>query len=233
MELAAGRTIRYSPTLDPDRMASFFVYKVRTSCPECGEGVLLEGPRLEAKCEACASAMTLTASHWKNMLSFRSSADEFGLTEGKTRGSSLSSGEQRFLVSWGPQRPLCVACSAPLDLNRAPPGTTGDIACACGHANPTFPPPPWLAQSDPTILQIFGAPRDALAGAPAAAQVGASALGLVSFACPDCGANLKVTPDSARVLRCTYCQCDSYLPEALWRALHPVKKRTPFYVAFA
>jgi hypothetical protein len=213
-------------------MASFFVYKIRTSCTECGEGMVLEGPQLEARCEACASAMTLPDSYWKNMLSFRSEVERFALTEGKTRGSSLVSGEQRFLVSWGPQRPLCIACGALLDLTAAPPGTTGTIACACGHANPTFPPPPWLAQSDPSILQIFGAPHEASTGVPAAAQVGAPALDLVSFACPDCGANLKVTPDSARVLRCTYCQCDSYLPEPLWRALHPVKKRTPFYVAF-
>lgn len=212
--------------------ATFFVFKIRTSCSECGEGLVIEGPRLEAKCLACDSALSVLADYWVNIFSLRSDADHFGLTEGKTRGSSLSAGEQKFLIGWGPQRPQCIHCGALLDLSRAPPGTDGDIPCACGKTTPTFPPPPWLAQGDPGVLQIFGAPREAPPGVSPVSPGAPAGLSLVSFACPDCGANLKVTPESARVLRCTYCQNDSYLPDALWRALHPVKKRTPFYVAF-
>jgi hypothetical protein len=211
-------------------MALFFVFKIRTSCSECGEGMALDGPALEATCAACESVLKVPADYWRNMFSFRSAVDEFSLTEGKTRGSSLSSGEQKFLVSWGPQRPQCVHCGALLDLAMAPPGTDGEIPCPCGKTTPTCPPPPWLAQGDPSVMQIFGAPRGAPAGAPPVHPP--TGLTLVSFACPDCGANLKVTPDSARVLRCTYCQSDSFLPDPLWRALHPVKKRAPFFVAF-
>jgi hypothetical protein len=213
-------------------VATFFVFKIRTSCTECGEGMVLEGPRLEATCEACASVLSVPADHWKNMFGFRSGVDQYGLTEGKTRGSSLTSGERRLLVSWGPQRPMCIACGVLLDLTSAPPGTDGEVPCACGRATPTFPPPSWLAQIEPAVMQIFGAPRGGPPGAAPAELHAQTGLSLVSFACPDCGANLKVTPDAPRVLRCSYCQCDSFLPDALWRALHPVKKRTPFYVAF-
>ncbi len=194
--------------------------------------MVLEGPRLEAKCEACDSVLSVPADYWKNMFSLRSEVDHFGLTEGKTRGSSLVSGEKRLLVSWGPQRPLCIHCGALLDLSTAPPGTDGEVPCACGGTTPTFPPPPWLAQGDPSVMQIFGAPRQAPPGVAPAESHTQTGLSLVSFACPDCGANLKVTTDSPRVLRCSYCQSDSFLPDALWRALHPAKKRTPFYVAF-
>jgi hypothetical protein len=212
-------------------MASFFVFKIRTSCTECGEAMVLEGPQPEAACEGCQSILTVSGKDWKSLFSFRENAEEFGLTEGKTRGSSLSQGERKFLVSWGPQRPVCVGCGAWLDLTRAAPGTDGEVPCACGRTTTTFPPPEWLAKDDPSILQLFGAPRAAPSGS-GSAQVVESALRLVSFACPDCGANLKVTPESARVLRCSYCQADSFLPDPLWRALHPVKKRTPFFVAF-
>src|ERR1700674_4124952 len=108
-------------------MASFFVFKIRTSCAECGEGMVLEGPRQEATCESCQSILPLAGQDWKNMFSFRSSAQSFALTEGKTRGSSMSDGERRFLVSWGPQRPICVGCGALLDLTKAPPGTDGEV----------------------------------------------------------------------------------------------------------
>jgi hypothetical protein len=210
-------------------VATFFVFKIRTSCAECGEGMVLEGPRMAAKCEGCQSILAVPGDYWKNMFSFRSAVERFGLNEGTTRGSSLSSGEQKFLVSWGPQRPVCTSCGALLDLSLAPPGTDGEVPCECGKTTSTFPPPPWLAEADPTVLQIFGAPRERPSMAPPVPEGGQSA---VSFACPDCGANLKVTPDAPRILRCHYCQSDSYLPDALWRALHPVKKRTPFVVAF-
>jgi hypothetical protein len=213
-------------------VASFFVFKIRTSCTECGEGIVLEGPRIEVKCDACDSLLSVPPDHWRNMFSLRSDVDRFGLTEGKTRGSALTSGERRLLVSWGPQRPLCIHCGALLDLSAAPPGTDGRVQCACGGTTPTFPPPHWLAESDPGVMQIFGAPREGPPGFASAAPRAQTGLGPVSFACPDCGANLKVTPDSPRVLRCSYCQADSFLPDALWHALHPVRKRPPFYVAF-
>jgi predicted RNA-binding Zn-ribbon protein involved in translation (DUF1610 family) len=220
-------------------VTTFFVFKIRTSCTECGEGIVLDGPRIEVKCDACDSLLSVPADHWRNMFSLRSDVDEFGLTEGKTRGSALTSGERRLLISWGPQRPLCIHCGALLDLSAAPPGTDGEVRCACGGTTPTFPPPPWLAESDPGVMQIFGAPPEGPPGfasfsalAVQAAPRAQTGLSLVSFACPDCGANLKVTPDSPRVLRCSYCKADSFLPDALWHALHPVRKRTPFYVAF-
>lgn len=223
--LLAGVLVLY----DGPSVASFFVFKIRTSCTECGESIVLEGPRPEATCESCHAILPVPAQDWKNMFSFRSDVERFGLTEGKTRGSAMSDGERRFLVSWGPQRPACVACGALLDLTHAPPGTNGEVPCACGRTTPTFPPPAWLAKDDPSIMQIFGAPRGDPSGAPPIVE---GALRPISFACPDCGANLKVTPESARVLRCAYCQADSFLPDPLWRALHPVKKRTPFFVAF-
>ncbi|MGO9836034.1 MAG: hypothetical protein ACLP1X_17665 [Polyangiaceae bacterium] len=212
-------------------MASFFVFKIRTSCTECGEGIVLEGPQPEVTCESCQSVLPVPGQDWKAMFSFRENAGRLGLAEGQTRGSSLSQGERRFLVSWGPQRPVCASCAAPVALDTAPPGTDGDVPCDCGKTTPTFPPPPWLAKDDPSIMQIFGAPRVARS-ASGASKVGESAPRLVSFACPDCGANLKVTQESARVLRCAYCQQDSFLPDPLWRALHPVRKRTPFHVVF-
>jgi hypothetical protein len=213
-------------------VATFFVFRIRSSCAECGEGIVIEGPTLETTCEACTAPLVIQDSYWTNILSLRADAGRFGLTEGKTRGSSLQSGEQRFLIGWGPQRPLCAGCGTVLDLASAPPGTTGDVPCACGHTTPTFPPPPWLAKADASILQLFGAPHARPAGAASPVQSNQSGVSLVSYACPDCGANLKISPETPRVTRCHYCQADSYLPDGLWRALHPVKKRPPFYVAF-
>lgn len=54
----------------------------------------------------------------------------------------------------------------------------------------------------------------------------------VLFSCPRCGAGLDIAAESPRILTCKYCDSDLYLPDALWHALHPVKRRAPFWVGF-
>jgi DNA-directed RNA polymerase subunit RPC12/RpoP len=216
-------------------MASFFVFKVRSTCLECGESVPFEGPALLIPCRACHSNMELPASVWRSILTLRENLAEFGLTEGQIRNSSITGGGTAgFSVGWGPQRPVCAGCGALLDLSAAPPGTDGAIRCAaCSASTTTFPPPSWLAAVAPEALQIFGAARSGAAPAGATAvEAPRDQARPISFSCPDCGATLKITMDSPRVFSCTYCKADHFLPDALWRALHPVKKRAPWVVAF-
>jgi ribosomal protein S27E len=123
-------------------VASFFVFKIRASCLECGENLAFEGPAIAVPCRACGSTLDVGAATWK---------DVFGLREGTASGQAVAS--------------------------------------------------------------------------PAATRP-------VSFACPDCGANLKIAADAPRILACSFCKADLFLPDPLWRALHPVKKRVPWVVAF-
>ena len=214
----------------PAGTSSFFVFKVRTSCLECGSAVVFDGPTLLTKCRECQSPVEVDAQKWKAILALRANAAEIdGLTEGKTRNSTIIAGAT-FSIGWGPQRPIC-SCGALLDLSKAAPGVDTDIQCACGASTPTFPPPAWLLAVEPSALQLFGAAR-AFHSPGGIGVEPAVERRPVSFACPDCGANLKITTDSPRVLACNFCKADLFLPDPLWRALHPVKKRTPWVLAF-
>lgn len=210
-------------------MVTFFSYRTLVPCTECGESIALDGPAPEITCGACASVIAIPAQFWAAALSFRGNVAEFGLTEGKTRGSSTSNGELRMNVRWGPQRPMCTGCDAALDLSRVPSGYDGDVVCSCGHATPTFPAPAWLRAAEPAALQVFGAPRNP-SGVAAATS---TATRPVQFACTVCGAGLRITGESRRLFTCGHCDSDLYLPDALWRALHPVKKRGAWWVAFS
>lgn len=211
-------------------MATFFGYRVLVPCTECGEAIALDGPSRTVQCDACRSQFELPASMWKGALAFRQYVDEFGLTEGRTRGSSLQDGELRMFVRWGPARPACRGCERPLELAHVHPGHDVDVPCACGHATSTFPAPSWLTEVEPAALQLFGAPPAHRPAVPL--QVDAAATRPVQFACTVCGAGLGITVETPRVLGCQFCSSDLYLPDVLWRALHPVKKRLPFWVAF-
>lgn len=210
----------------------FFVFKVLMPCPECGGSVALEGPHLSVVCTACHSTLELTPQNWQGALEFRKYAAEFSLTEGKTRGSSLTNGELRLLVRWGPGRPTCSGCAAPMPAHAVPPGGDGRLSCACGESIATFPVPDWLREVVPSAVQLFGATREGVSESAVPLDAPVQQHKPVLFSCPRCGAGLDIAAESPRILTCKYCDSDLYLPDALWYALHPVKKRTPFWVGF-
>ncbi len=217
----------------------YFVFKLLLSCAECGGRIVLEGPTLAATCPSCKSTVEVQAKHWKPVLELYRDAAEFELVPGKTRGSAFSSGEFQLLIRWGPARPSCSGCGADLPVEAVPPGGDGKLMCPCGEVMHTFPPPKWLREQVPSAVQLFGATRDGQVGT----EAGNASPGLTSVAheaahkpvlwsCPRCGAGLDISAESPRILTCRYCESDLYLPDPLWHALHPVKKRAPFWVAF-
>lgn len=50
--------------------------------------------------------------------------------------------------------------------------------------------------------------------------------------CPQCGAALHLTAGSQRTTSCQFCNVDVFLPDDLWRRLHPVKVVQPWWVRF-
>jgi len=210
----------------------YFVFKLLLSCAECGARFPLEGPALLATCTSCHSSIELSPKNWQPIFELYRDAAQFSLSEGKTRGSALRDGELQILVRWGPSRPSCIGCSRPLPVESVPPGGDGKLACACGESVDTFPPPRWLADTVPAIVQLFGAKREAAPSLAAAAVPAPRDTKPVLFSCPRCGAGLDIAAETPRILTCRYCESDLYLPDPLWHALHPVKKRAPFWVAY-
>ena len=215
----------------------YFAFRLLLGCAECGERLPLGAPTLSASCTACHSAIELLPRHWQGVFELYRDAERFQLTEGKTRGSALRDGEMQLLIRWGPARVVCTACGGALSVEAVPPGGDGQVSCACGVAVETFPPPAWLRELVPTALQMFGATRVGVTGVAGVAELSAPAVPAASgkpiaFGCPRCGAGLDIAPETPRILTCKYCESDLYLPDLLWHALHPVKKRAPFWVAF-
>jgi len=188
----------------------------------------MDRPSLELECMACHAKLELTPIDWQRLFDKRNFVKP-ELSEGETRAWSLRSSELDVTMRFGPQPPLCAACGARMDLSTCKPEMEGNIFCGkCGAPMGTFPAPEWLRAVDKTVRQIFGAPR-----APAGQRIAtADAAKPVSFSCPDCGGHLKITAESPRVVACSYCAADLFVPDALWRAIHPLKKRSPWYVAF-
>jgi len=89
-------------------------------------------------------------------------------------------------------------------------------------------PPAWL--DVPSLRRIFGAEPEP-PGETASVVVEDSAHPVV-MSCPKCSASLELDEKSKRLTTCGDCGTDVYLPDELWRRLHPVTRTGRWYLEY-
>jgi hypothetical protein len=198
--------------------------QVLTQCIRCKAGLPLNGPIKNVECTNCLSSLELSSDFWDLL---RDADKQYRKGQG---------GYQRNFTTdfrWRVQKPQCGKCEAELPVSEIPVGTEGAIHCvACGAPSSTFPAPAWLRQVVPNALQVFGAERDREDGQGVVLQP-EDKPAPVAMACPQCNGGLTITAEMERTIKCQYCQTDVFLPDALWKRLHPVKIATPWFVRLA
>jgi DNA-directed RNA polymerase subunit RPC12/RpoP len=205
------------------------VYKLRMDCEECGSAIFLNGPVRQVECKACLSRLKIDAGTWRSLL--ESDAEEYAeLVSGKYFTGSLSSGGRKYVYYVSLEHPRCPDCKEELVLDKIDPAVDRIVACtACGCRASTFPAPDWLREKLPRARQLFCAAQE---DEDDSAQPPPEALRPVMMSCLHCGGALEITSETTRIAACQYCDTDHYLPDDLWRRLHPLKKRTPWYLFF-
>jgi hypothetical protein len=200
--------------------------EILTECPKCKAGLPLNGPRREVECANCLSSLTLEDDFWDLLAdSDKSYREGHG---GYTLNFTTD-------FQWKVSRPKCHACNAELSIEGIAVGTDGPITCpACNATNHTFPAPQWLRRVVPRIEQLYGAERDDTDGGSGdVALQPENESKPIAMACPKCGGGLTVTAEMDRTITCEYCETDVFLPDALWKRLHPVKTSNAWFVRLA
>ena len=133
-----------------------------------------------------------------------------------------------YLASHRGSFPTCSQCDASIpEMKTAADGATGTIVCpGCAASHDTWPAAYKDSDGDETRFQVFMAPPIGDVAAPPPAPPFKPIL----FCCPNCGATLPIRADSMRVLTCSHCEADSYLPAEVWHRLHTVRRRRVFWV---
>jgi Zn finger protein HypA/HybF involved in hydrogenase expression len=204
------------------RLPYCYGYSLRTTCPRCGHPVPVNGPLQCVPCAACGSSLPLDEGFWTHV--FETACDA---------GASVTSfGGAGVELDYRRMNPVCPACKAGFDASLVEPGTDGTFSCpACGAVHATFPVPEWM--EDYTVkgkhpFQVYCAlERDgqAVSEPPGGAEA-------VVIRCASCAAALTIDRETARSAVCTHCGVTQYLPDPLWRALHPVRTREWWYLRF-
>jgi hypothetical protein len=197
--------------------------KLLDKCPHCGGGLPINGVLGAVLCNNCQEQTELGARYWERVL-------EHPDNDYHERQGSFSLNFETN-VRWRAERPACTACGAELPVDDVAVGTVGSLTCAgCGHENTTYPVPQWLAGGLPSAVQVYCGEREG-AGHEAAVQAGAGARPVV-LSCPQCDGALKVTSASDRLVPCQFCQADVFLPDELWKRLHPAKTSETWYIRY-
>ncbi len=195
------------------------------SCPECGNPVALSDIAETVECSSCGSSFGVEGKMWEEALGLLHNPTLLvSATEKASQGKTVPPSHRtvkgtRFSLEIDHEctAPQCTACGKPIELPAsAPGGQLFEVRCAsCGSRNVYSPPAPWLAAVSPSLTHVGRAQAEAAASAGAAPVV---------MTCPNCRANLTLTPDSKRLTRCEYCGASVHLPEEIWKEFHPARK---------
>lgn len=191
-------------------------------CEHCSAPVPVNGPTERVHCRSCQRDSTLADLH-----------EHLALASKRMRQLD-SSYEIRYASE---AKPKCRQCDQVVNIAEllAQPDLRTTIPCAqCGAGLPAYPAPAWLRAKLPAIRQVFG-------GDPELAQDAGLALELeptpepkpIAMACPQCAGSLLITAADERVLECRYCSTSVFLPDELWRRLHPAKTMCAWTFTYA
>lgn len=212
----------------PAYFEKYCMYKVQIDCDDCGNPVPIDGPCHQAECPSCLSKAELNAGFWGDVIN--DLRKEYRTLDWDYGSRTQTLGEFNLKMTYARQVPKCRECRLPLPLETIVVGFDGPMTCVkCGTVNHTRPAPDWFKKLFGDARQLFCVPAVEGGEQPVSDP---TALRPVLMACMNCGGKLEVTHESARILNCEYCDSDHWLPEQLWRRMHPAKKKTPWYVCF-
>jgi len=173
-------------------------FRLTHPCIRCQRALPLRTLCDRIRCVACGHDTPLTEDAWREKLPRAAVAAI--LLGGRPSEGALSH-----------QPPCCRACQRPVALTALDDAVpSGGLRCACGAHISVRAADALTARLIPGATVIVSEQEPPAAASP------------VLFACMGCGSAMS-TDGRRRVEDCGRCQAANYLPDDLWRALHPVE----------
>ena len=216
-----------------DPPARFGRFELLSECDHCGKPLMLNGPMRKVHCRHCLKDNYLNPDFWKSVVHTLEEKYYEDLTWGLGFVGTLWSGTSVKFRSYR-EVPACSKCGSILESMDVESGNDGKITCSeCGVAMDTYPAPDWLKEVHPAVDQVFGADREENGQKQGVSiEVDEFSSQPLVFACPQCSSALEITSNSDRIFPCDSCNTDVYLPEGLWRRMHPVETARAWYLRF-
>ena len=214
-------------------MSRFGAFTVRTECARCGQPLPLNGPFNVAHCASCQADLPVHPGLW-NVLLKKLDDEHDAMIEGAPGRLMQTIEGVQFHCSYMRSLPRCDKCSATLPLDVATTVERDLFCTGCGDGASVYPAPQWLRDIVPTAQQVYSVDRGAGPDARRAVPLGVvtEAPQPIVMPCPQCGGALQLGGEAERVVKCHFCTADVYLPDDLWKRLHPVRVIREWFVRF-
>lgn len=215
-----------------DMMSEFLRITYKMVCKSCKETIPVNGPVLSVECARCGQANAIPE---RNYYQYISLLDTFPEMVAKGTRANFSTFESDSVAVLKLEDPLCRGCGTPLPTDSVPVGETGTVTCACGETHHSEPPPVWLEELEPRVVQSLGATMagDGGSGSGLSAEARVRGSGPVVMTCPVCSGPLAVMAGTERTIACEHCANRAEIPEVLWGWLHPLPRAYPWYLRIA
>ncbi|TFG61990.1 MAG: hypothetical protein E4H36_09055 [Spirochaetales bacterium] len=216
--------------MESEKTIAFGFIKTHTPCTACGNPLVINGPGPVFLCNYCQTEVNLGK---KVMISLIEGIyDIAGPLEPKTNSTTLFMEGHSFQLTYGRGGlPLCPSCgeAQARELFRiSSDKDCWEIPCAkCGVRISVTKLPKWLRDRFPGMEIAVNAVPAVPDG-----EKEKPAIEGVFFGCPKCGANLEVDGID-RIVHCSFCGGNVYLPDDLWLRLHPVKKINTWWIGLS
>lgn len=193
--------------------------KLKTECKHCGSPMLLNALVNNFICSSCNKTNSFDYDLWKSFLNKRGT-------------SKIISGEYTYNVTCERRKPHCVKCNENINVEKLDEyNNKKNIFCPkCSHnffvrkctaeLEQYFPNLTYLVGEDENLLSTYNSKEDLPYGNKP-----------IIFNCPSCAGSLKVDGKN-RIVECTYCDSNVYLPDDLWQRLHPVKVIRSWFLVY-
>lgn len=193
-------------------------------CPKCDNPIPLNGPIEVAHCDQCLSNTDVPNEFWTDILGDLFDELRKGAVEGEGNQSTIFGTFNTSLLT-GRLDPRCHECKTHFDVDETASEPYKHTCEKCGNVIDVRPGPDWLNEAFPpgTILIAADMREGGEEQVPASEPI--------AFTCPQCGGAL-IVDGTERVLPCGFCGIKVYLPDDLWRRMHPVKKKERWWVGF-
>lgn len=210
-----------------------YIFLVKIHCPDCNNMIPVNKVQEYIHCYNCKSEVHLPGKWWrKNLLTDKHLKKAKKFKDGEAIPSIVIAGMLKFDIAYGKRFPRCQKCKDSLakkqywTLDEILSSVESSDHIKCKRCNTPYA----IRKPDDFIRSFLEYPVYALIGEKEEPKQDVLTKGKsVMFTCLNCGASLKVD-GSDRVVECSFCNTDNFLPEELWKRLYPIPKADVFFM---
>ena len=211
-------------------MNRYGCFEIRTTCSSCGQSLPINGPYRRLFCTACIEDILISPDIIAGFLNDFEEEYE-SLAEGQGRGGTLMSGSGTFKYSYWRMQPRCSSCKKPLSIPEVPDSSIQRCS-ECDEPYYVFSVPEWLQKQVPSARFCCTPQPPAGDTDDKGMEIDENSTKPIVMSCPQCAGALSVSARSERIMECAYCNSEVFVPDTIWKRLHPVRKTEAWLVCF-